>query len=645
MVCLQHLPLDVWTNIIAVGVLSQKDVFLLCQVSRPLRESLQDNDLWFGLIKENYFNMLLDYVVDIQKNYPKNHTSCYYSKALQLQKEKALILRSLSEKKLNLEHYIYHYSRDPEHIPVLYQVLVSLREEFEADRAARKPSLDITRLAKVTNVLVAQNYRIGFNYINSLIDSNFKVASPADYEFFWFRMSLFDKTFHHMAHHRKQKLAHIHETLQRQIYEKMILDDVAFPEILLREFGETVQNIEFSSLHVFKLFIEDVIYAICCCLKAHDGLLGVSEEYISSYYLEDFSSARLFANKVKGHEFVLTSVVLRALDDFFTGRFTVTVLPSKVRLPVRLAITKTYLQVHNCFFKIDPQVLNDNRVLHLQEDMVYGYTFGELKAFLGSRYGYSTAKIIAHIEPVDLRYMLDFYLSLDRHSGVVADTFLTRDNVPISGEPPRVPILGDEYEFVAQSLKVLMDKGTIITEKRLQHLQSNCNSLTNFIHFPAFLESISEDTHTRAAVLAYFGYSPSRPNDDILRSISFEGDGIVSIHRTRINLRARAPIISSTEFPTGVLVRLRELHDFGVVIGSFLASDSLNLLFFSLGTGFLVTRAAYLERLIPRENKPRDHSYNFDEVVAQAICYLSVDILGTLLFDRFEDGRFQLAPF
>lgn len=411
MLDLSDIPLDSW-KIISSHV-NPSDIGKLSLCSKALRVYLSDNELWYDILCDNWIDMLYDYELPgaIKLKLEKVHASgYYYKKAISfLQKEHQFEIfldqYDLNSQIYNLENGLDLFTYDTHYIPVMYNTLKRLKSGLYDDINQRSVFQLIPKISFIENLLVSQNHTLGYNFLDSISEEELKSTNPEYLENFWFKVSLFDKSFHHLVHHRTSFYKRCHDILYQKFFIEVIYNGTN--KVSLQE-AESVIN--FYDASTFNRFVESITHTILkTFFSFHKVTAGEGRDYYSRTYLEDFSIIRVYSGNAFGSNNVIQSILVKLIHDFFAS-YSIRI-GYKEPIGVLLRATNTLLKIGPDFY------VHVNR--QNQADPNIGIacgTFAEIYRFLSGAINSSRPAHDARyfLQSITLGDMIQLYLNLDK---------------------------------------------------------------------------------------------------------------------------------------------------------------------------------------------------------------------------------------
>lgn len=303
-----EVPENVWNNIFQH--VEPKDIYAMALTLKLNYEQLTSNGIWGEVVWRNWLSTLDDYEL-LNSPYPQAdyyRMFCEFSK-IQADLEEYIRLCRPYEPKYNIENIFERFGKRESNVAVAYNVLRRLREkQFEDYKNMESYVFRIGLLESLMNYL---NCSI---FLRKLLQNMDKMTSadPRDFEKFYFDLSLYDKSFHHLVKHRSQCHRKVEQALKKFtdniVYNgykgvRLNIDD-AFHRIFV-----------FEDTECYFKFIQTLIRKVLYVSKPTDQIVKMSWGF---RYREGIFLLRYYSGLCKGNGNLLLAIVSKYLYNFFT---------------------------------------------------------------------------------------------------------------------------------------------------------------------------------------------------------------------------------------------------------------------------------------------------------------------------------------
>lgn len=628
-----NLSLDVWSYIINIGELGISDVLHLMQTNRQLNSLLKHNVIWYKLVHDRYLKVLIDYDVESVKPLIDDKDNIeFYSLTIDYYK-KELYFKRFLESESDIRRYLDLFVQDHDYLPILY----NYQQQFNESILQGKLYIDLKRPAFVLNLLIAQEYKLAFQYFNTLLNNENSDCSPSLYERFWFKVSLFDKGSHKYIHFRSQKLKEIFNKLHQEIVIKKFYNRTKNGNIILHQHPNNEKDtLVFENEDHFNQLTVEIFRLTLSCFKFDNPMVSkydhlVFNNYCKSYFLEDFSILRVYGNNIKGHPFLIMSILMKVMHEFLLSKYNIKFQGHENFEDITINMTPTYLRLRNHVFSFDRKILH----LHTQFEV---YTIDEVIRNLRDRSYFEVSKFI---EPLDFKYITECYLHLDYFLGAKSlSTIIRPDNYFESNLPVSLTVLLDkdlslvtyeDYLFLKLICKFVQDKDSnneLLDTMFCSEFEKTLNSMNNFIHFNAIYQ-VFNDNKTKQNRLRQHFFTDSDNSFTSNFNLS-DPSSKISLSKILQSYHCSEPTIQN-KFQGGSIIKHKKFICYGIVLGKVIASNN-NIVYYRVYTTKRSVECYREDSMILIDNS----TPNMSDIISFVINSCGIDILGLLFYKGLQ---------
>lgn len=565
--------LDVWKLIIDHGQLEIGDVLNMMLTCKPLAVTLRHNLIWYTLLYDNYLKALEWFDLDRAKEIMKcreslNHRELEYFDLCMTFYQKDRKFRDLLMKNNNdIRYYLDEFSEDDDYIPIIYNLCENLRKRY-TEMIIEGEDIPIGVQGICLNLLKSHTFRIGMKYVAGVVNTP-DFQNPPSLEQFWLHVSLLDPNAFEMVKYRSIAMKKIAKLLHTEITTRMFYNmkgttDIQLimkdnlPDILVFKDEDTLIKL---IIHMFKLILS--------CLEFNNPLIPledklVLDKYSKSYYIEDFSILRIYSGQVKGHPFLLMSILIKVVEEFLTNRYEIRLQGFEEPQTIQMDITSTYLRVRQYLFSFD------RKILTLSADFEI-YTVNEVVQNLRDRSYFEISKFI---EPLGFKYIVDCYLNLDyfmdcKSLGLILRPdfyFIKGSTVSSLGDASYGLVSYKHYSFIKLICRYIQDKETdtrLLGSIFCQELEKMLNQMNTFIHFRTVYQLLDKTPNKQEQIKRYF-FNEGSANFSFTNCLDLQGSIGSKVSFDRI---FNSSVDAFTTEETGAIIRHNKFDNFGVIIG------------------------------------------------------------------------------
>ena len=622
---LLDLPRDVIYSIISLGNLSVMDVLRLSETNSRMYYVLRSEFLWKKLYKDNWGDLLDSYELCLPGELDDLGTS-YFKRSLTLfhrqqHLEHELGMYYILSPTHNITMFLDKFTTDPYYIPIIYNLLQWERTRISTNLLFQTSYSDLTRVAVLTNLMYAQNYRVALRYCEYV--DNTEDFDEVSLEYSLFRLSFFDPASQDLAKDRRRSLEKIKVVLHREIYVKLLtLGKIGNFTYKSTPKGETMTFRNERSFIKFVLKVAKLIMSNFSYQKIFS--IVDSDKYGDTLFLEDCSILRIYSGLCKGGDQWILSILSKCLQEFM-DEFSLFIGTKPVDF--KALVTKKFLKINKYFFMVRP--IGDVYKVEV-------FSYAELAANLRTN-NYDNVTMNNFLSPITVKDTLNMIRKMECLDSVSSIANTERGFLGGLSTMDLIWSLfmnHQDVEFV--SFLVGMHKVAIDT-KRLKQYMSVTN---NFIHFNSIyrIARKSQKTHLLEEELLV----PSDINDHEISRSCFsllERDSLVSFEKIFHNLFTGKGFIKDDVISTGSIVRHSRFGTLGINFGKVKT--------FSLGPKYLQVYSSSKSTDVYRENS----LVKIDEFHYDSTLYLlkscGLDILGLFFFAGVQasDSNIQFVPF
>ncbi|CAR65985.1 DEHA2G16632p [Debaryomyces hansenii CBS767] len=655
---IDKLPVDIWHNIIKIGVrdlqiLTLTDILSLSEVNRLLHNALHDNIIWYDIFRWYYFDLITQYNVnEVQSSEIYQRTIVYSSDIRYFEKTMMFYHKDIKfrfymekyrprEQVYNISFFLDNFS-DMDYIPII--------KNYENDR--RKCdyddlAFDITRRSLACNLLNTYNFKLGIRYFNKLIKEDIRKSpsAPGAFEWFWYKMNSFDKAFSDMIFSRQSKLTEVYALLYKEVYLEILQhrswgDKVKFFQNDESSKGTIIfqDNKTFGKLmwHILRLILSK--FGRKCKFYSSQEYY----EYMDTYCLEDFSILRIYNEDFKGHHILLYSILMKILDEFLLSKYNFKIGTQNSSENISINFSNTFLMIKNHYFLIPRDANNSYVVDH--------YTSKQVIQYLRAEFNLSTlAQISNYLKPLSLKDMLVYFMNLDTKCGVKPSYSVSQPELnsildkPEKNEVGMRSCVGYKYKeyqfakFVCDFLRMEYKEGGFSKFMYCSEFEKHFNQENNFIYFNSVIEVIESDSLKKKMLVEYFKLNLDDKSRIFRNNFNLMDPANSRIAFQRMNPRLdvenNANVINGETYKRGMLVGHNKFHSLGIVL------DIINSTSSPATYCKVYTSQGYIETYSTSSlrNISRNIVHKTDSVAKIFIDVCGIDVLGLLLFSSFKN--------
>ncbi|CUM54118.1 uncharacterized protein AC631_04747 [Debaryomyces fabryi] len=654
---IDELPVDIWHNIISIGVkdlqiLTLTDILSLSEVNRLLYGVLHHNIIWYDIFRWYYFDLITQYnIIDDDPNLEEHEKTIGYCSNVPYFERTMTFYHKDMKFRLYMEKYkpreqVYNIAffldsfNDFDYIPIIKNY-----EKDQRKRCYNDLVFDITKRSLACNLLNTYSFRLGIKYFNRLISEDIKDSSPGAFEWFWFKINGFDKAFSDMIFSRLLKLTEIHALLYKEIYLEILQHRSWGEKVSLIQIDESSKGtIVFQDNKIFGELMWYIIRLILSKLGRKCKFYSPEEyfEYSETYCLEDFSILRIYNENVKGHHILVYSILMKILHDFLLSKYNFKIGAQNSYGTISINFSNTFFMINNHYFLIPRDANNSYVVEH--------YTSKQVIQYLRTEFNLSTlTQISYYLKPLLLKDMLAYFMNLDTKCGVKRsyaisqpETSFVLDNLWIVGMEKRscVGYKYKEYQFakfVCNFLQMEYREGGFSKFMYCSEFEKFFNQENNFIYFNSVMEAIELNPLKKKMLVEYF-----KLNLDDMSRIFQTNFKLLDPVNSKIAFQRMQPkldadnnthIINGEIYKRGMLVGHTKFHSLGIVL-DIIKSINSNATYCKVYTsqGYIETYSTSSLRKVSR-----NIVHKTDSIAKFLLNVCGVDVLGLLLFSSFEN--------
>lgn len=653
---IDELPVDIWHNIISIGVkdlqiLSLVDILSLCEVNRLLYGVLHHNIIWYDIFRWYYFDLIAQYNIDDDPNLEEyEKTKGYCSNIPYFERTMAFYHKDMKFR-LCLEKYepraeVYNIAffldsfNDFDYIPIIKNY-----ENDQKKRSFNDSVFDISKRSLACNILNTYNFRLGIKYFNKLIRKDIKYSSPGAFEWFWYKINCFDKGFSDMIFSRLLKLRELHALLYKEIYLEILQHRSWGEKVSLIQIDESSKGtIVFQDNKTFGKLMWYILRLILSKLGRKCKFYSSEEyfEYTETYCLEDFSILRVYNEDVKGHQILLYSILMKVLHDFLFSKYNIKIGAQNSNETISMSFSNTFFMIKNHYFLIPRDANNSYVVDHYTSKQVIQYLRTELNLSTLTQISY-------YLKPLSLKDMLEYFMNLDSKCGIKPscsisqpETNFVLDKLGIVGMEKRscVGYKYKEYQFakfVCNFLQMEYKEGGFSKFMYCSEFEKFFNQDNNFIYFNSVMEVIEPNLLKKNMLVEYFGLNLEdtsrifQNNFELLDPVNSR----IAFQRMQPKLDTdnNTHILNGETYKRGMLVGHTKFHSLGIVL-DIIKSGHSNATYCKVYTsqGYIETYSTSSLR-----NVSRNIVHKTDSVAKFLLNVCGIDVLGLLLFSSFKN--------
>ncbi|CUM55329.1 unnamed protein product [Debaryomyces tyrocola] len=655
---IDKLPVDIWHNIIKIGVrdlqiLALTDILSLSEVNRHLYNALHDNIIWYDIFRWYYFDLITQYNIHEDSNLDIYERTIVYSSDIRYFEKTMMFYHKDIKFRLYMEKYrpreqVYNISFfldnfvDMDYIPIIKNYENNQRKRYYNDLV-----FDITRRSLACNLLNTYNFKLGIRYFNNLIKGDIRKSSSSlgAFEWFWYKMNSFDKAFSDMIFSRLLKLTEIYTLLYKEVYLEILQHRSWGNKVNFVQNDESAKGtIIFLDNKTFGKLMWYMLRLILSKFGRKCKFYSSQEyfEYMETYCLEDFSILRIYNEDFKGHHILLYSILMKILDEFLLSKYNFKIGIQNSSENISINISNTFLMIKNHYFLIPRDANNSYVVDH--------YTSKQVIQYLREEFNLSTLAQISHyLKPLSLHDMLAYFMNLDTRCGVKPSYSISQpelssvlDKPEKNGEEMR-SCVGYKYreyqfaKFVCNFLQMEYKEGGFSKFMCCSEFEKYFNQENNFIYFNSVIEVIELDPLKKKMLVEYF-----KLNLDDKSRIFQNNFNLMDPANSRIAFQRMHPslgveniahVIKGETYKRGMLVGHTKFHSLGIVLDIINSTTSMaTYCKVYTSQGYIETYSTSSLRKISR-----NIVHKTDSVAKLFIDVCGIDVLGLLLFSSFSD--------
>ncbi|CAK7903600.1 hypothetical protein CAAN3_06S07514 [[Candida] anglica] len=512
---IEELPVDVWCRIIEIGHLDPQDVINLNCTSQSIRSVLSSSNgvIWNTLCYKTWEHMYDDYEMAY---YPLNQYSGF-ERCREYMKKRMEFSYHLSlydpEHKYNIAIFLDRF-RNPVYIPIILEYIDECRMQWGVldagmDDFESTPdiNLDLAKISLAQNILLALNFNQVVSFLlefSTRKSDNSGTPPPLEqYEMFWFKISLYDRSCNQLLHRRRTMLNEIATNLHQKIYVKELLYGTG--NCKLDQSTNTIHLIDTKS---YVRLIKKIIAASMAGGRFQLHIENESSqtspyttEYLRDYYLEDYNVLRIYAGEVMGHPQLIYSILIKVITKFLSP-FKILIDGQQDDISKSIYMTKTFLQIKDKYLFIPDKAQRTQTVeLHTRRELetYLNNNSSNNHTSAGSEY------LQSFFNPLSLELMAGVYVqsNMSGHETSFTSIFgrhelgTSGDNMTLMNiwfKHSHQGMLTDDHKFFSDVYKLVKSEREQIQGYRqfmeVSEFEVHFNHLNNFIHFNGLYRSL-----------------------------------------------------------------------------------------------------------------------------------------------------------
>jgi len=614
------LPVDILELVVDTGNLSVNDVLSLSSTNRTLRSKLTCETIWNRLFSANWGHVLFSYSIPVEPVPPKSSLPPSFAKCVWFNCLHTtiwgLINRYTPRGNTNFTVLLDQVLENPMYIPIL----VNIQPGLAPDLAVSSHIVDISREALVTNLLLACNYKLGFQFISKIYS---QPACCHSLETLWLQLDYFNRHLSSLIQNRHGKLSRIRYLLHHEIYVNYIKYRRS-PTVYVSNDHLHFKNEKAMVLLVLK--ISKVVLAQFSCIGIDKSYVDL-ERYFDDFFLEDYSILQVYSNMAKGHPMLIMSILIEEIHTFFK-KFKIHINRTPCGLDIKL--TKNFIKLRNYYLFLRP--VNTTRHPYAIEI----FTTKQVVSFLRGNFGYDEQKISQYLLPLTALDIIETFMNVKVPS---ISTLFAQERMATDSAIVKVSNW-DDFEFVQFISKFLNYelRGGYRDFNYCSQFHKYMAKLNYFIHLKTIYKMIEKDDAKATMLTTYFNSQTTLSHFQFPRFTLTSQDITTFYSRVLGSIFNHQEVTKTGKFPTGTIVHHHRFNVDGIVVASTTSQEHEYHYVYTTNNTIEVYESTSITAIAGDKNTQFHHLTNVYNKCRH-------DIVGFLLFRAIDIDTMTFVPF